>query len=462
MDIKFIIALWASKLHLLCLKIIGQRRDDKPGLLALKIDNDFLNKINKPKTVIAVTGTNGKTTVSNMLAELLIKSGKTVIYNDWGANTRASVARCLLDGVTIFNKPKKDIAVLETDEITSCDTLPYVKPDYMIVTNLFRDSMHRNAHPYYVFNKINDYIPEKTTLILNADDIISSNLGKNNKKVFYSIKKQDYEKEKNNIVIDARICPKCHEKLIYDFRRYHHIGSVRCPKCNFKSYDANFTALEVNLKDRYMVVSHDKEKTTYRLASDSIFNAYNTLAVITLLREMNIKNDQIKKELESEKIVASRFSSDTINGIEVTTIATKGLNGVATSRVCDYVGSEDGNIEVIIVIDDTFDNKGGSEAIAWIYDADFEFLNNDNIKRIIIGGVRNRDYRMRLLLAGIPNEKIYTTDNEQDTYKYLLLKDTNKIFILHEVYYITGAKKIKEEVIKRIEKEVNIESEVSK
>lgn len=455
MKIKFYIALWLGKLYLFFLKLIKQEKDDKPGLLCLKIDDNFLEEIKKPKTVIAVTGTNGKTTVSNMLAEILIKDNKKVAYNDWGANVRSSVARCLLDSVSIFNRTKVDVAVLETDEITSKDTLPHIKPNYIIVTNLFRDSMHRNANTDYVFTKINNYIPKNSTLILNADDIISSNLGPNNKKVLYSIEKQKWEKEQKNIVIDKRICPNCHNELKYEFRRYHHIGKVYCAICNFKSLTPDYTATKIDLKNQLITINYKNKQTEYKLSNDSIFNAYNTLATITTLRTMGIDNKKIIDYLKNQSIVKSRYSSTKINNIEINTIVAKGLNGIAVSHVCNYLSTIKENIEIIIVIDDTFDNKGGSEAIAWIYDTDFEFLNQENIKKIIIGGKRNRDYHLRLLLGGIKEEKIICVENEQDTYKYLSFDNIDKIFILHEVYYITGAKKIKENIIKKIKEDNN-------
>ena len=449
--IRFYIALLASKILVSINKIRGHRQDDRPGILAHKICDNFLDYISKPDVVICVTGTNGKTTVSNLISETLIKDGKKVIYNDWGANMRAGVTRCLLDGVNIFNKIKNiDVAVLETDEKISCDIFPYVRPDFIIVTNLFRDSMHRNAHPYFIYNKINNFIPENTTLILNSDDPISSMMGKNNKCIYYSIEKQSYEKSQNNIVNDFRICPKCHNLLKYDFIRYHHIGKVSCTSCDFQMKKPNYIGKKVNLKSKKIEVIHEKEKLEFNLASDSMFNAYNTLCTITLLNQMDIPLEKIKKYLETGKIVASRYSNNVYKGIEVSTIATKGLNAVGTSRVCDYVGNLNGNLEVIFVIDDTFDNQNGSEATCWIYDVDFEFLNKENIKRIIVGGVRSKDYKLRMLLAGIDEEKIICVENEQDTYKELILKDTEKILILHEVYYVTGAKKIKENIKKTI------------
>ena len=262
--IRFYLALISSKLLTFIYKLMGNRQDDRPGILAHKICDNFLEKIKKPELVICVTGTNGKTTVSNLVSELLIKDGKTVIYNDWGANMRAGVARCLLDGVTIFNTRKNvDVAVLETDEITSNQIFPLVKPNYIIVTNLFRDSMHRNAHPYFVYNKINDYIPKEATLILNADDPLSSMLGDDKKAIYYSILKQPYETSETNIVNDFRICPKCHSALKYDFIRYHHIGKVSCPNCDFKSKTADYVGVKVDLKNYKMNVEHQKEKEEF-------------------------------------------------------------------------------------------------------------------------------------------------------------------------------------------------------
>ena len=69
--LRFLLALWLAKLSVPALKITRHNGTDFPGSLALKLCPDFLKYVGRPKTIIAVTGTNGKTTVSNLLADTL-------------------------------------------------------------------------------------------------------------------------------------------------------------------------------------------------------------------------------------------------------------------------------------------------------------------------------------------------------------------------------------------------------
>lgn len=451
----FHIALWGAKFYLFILKLLKKEKDDKPGMIACRLCPNFLEKLNKPKMVIGVSGTNGKTTTTNLIADTLKNDNKKVIYNDWGANTLSGYVRCLIEGVNIFNKPKDVIAIVEIDEVSSDIYLPLIKPNYLVLTNLFRDSMHRNANPDYVFNKMKQGLNKDIVLILNGDDPFSSRLGeKTNKCVFYGIEKQDFEnkKESNNLINDFTICPKCFSKLEYDFVRYHHIGKVHCPNCSFKSKTIDYLGI-INKKENCLIVKHENESTSYKLISDSIINLYNEIAVITLLSELGYEKEKLVNLIEKLEIPKSRYYSKKANNIEITTMVSKGMNAIATSRALDYVSNINKNLEIVLVIDDQFDNKGGSEAIAWIYDSDFEFLNKDNIKRIVVGGVRSRDYKLRLLLAGVPKEKIYICNKELDTPKFVTTKDIDEIIILHDVYFITGANKIRDEICDMIKGE---------
>ena len=73
--IRFFLALWAGKLLLFVWKRIGRERDDKPGMASMRLCEDFLELVAKPKLTIAVTGTNGKTSISSMVADMLRRRG---------------------------------------------------------------------------------------------------------------------------------------------------------------------------------------------------------------------------------------------------------------------------------------------------------------------------------------------------------------------------------------------------
>jgi len=414
-------------------KIIGKAGNDKSGSVALRLDRKFLQKVKKPPMVIAITGTNGKTTTCNILVDLLESQGIKVASNRGGANLNAGLAMTLFRSVNIFNKPKVDYLVVEYDEISSEEFLPALKPNYLIVMNLTRDSMKRNAHTDYVFNEINKGISPEITLILNADDPISSRLGDKNKKIYFSIDRLSVDQDVNTSnTQDITICPKCHHRLIFDYVRYHHIGKCRCPNCDFKTFQGDYVVTKID--EEQMIVKHKGRKTGYGLITDSIFNIYNQLICITMLSELGFSNEQIKESLKKIKIADIRLKRAKINDIEIIMHMTKGQNSIATSRVFDYVSKIPSEKEIIIINEDCYDKLTSSETMAWIYDADFEYLNKPDIKRIIVGGVRYQDYVLRLLIAGIPKEKIFACEKEADTYKYLSLKNTEQVYILYEIF----------------------------
>ena len=76
------------------------QRNGLPRHPGLKLCPDFLKYVGRPKTIIAVTGTNGKTTVSNLLADTLEKAGHRVLINRAGSNVASGIATALLKAAT--------------------------------------------------------------------------------------------------------------------------------------------------------------------------------------------------------------------------------------------------------------------------------------------------------------------------------------------------------------------------
>lgn len=452
--IRFYIALWAAKLAQLMLRLLGRKGTYFAGKLAIKLCPDFLRRIGRPKTLVGVTGTNGKTTVSNLLCDIFETWGISPVNNRYGSNINAGVASSLIESANIFGKCKRELGVLEMDERSARLIYPYLKPDYLIITNLFRDSMRRNAHPEYISGLLSANIPPETKLILNADDLISSSVAPNNERRYFSISHIDGEAaSRDNIVIDTRICPNCASALEYDFRRYNHIGRAHCPKCGFASPSPDFALTAADFSARRMVISEGEESHEYRLISDTVYNIYNSLSAVALLRTMGYSADKIASAFESLKIVQSRFWEENIRGKLLTVIMAKGLNAVACSRSFDYVGAEPGKKRVVLMLDDVFDEKSSSENIAWLYDADFEFLASPDIEQIVTVGVRSLDSKMRLLIAGVPEDKIVAVPEENDAAAAVELSGAEKIYVLYELYRHDSAVKVRNRIAERIEKE---------
>ena len=95
-NFRFYIALWISKAAMLLQKLLGMNASYFPGKLAIKLCPDFLGRIDKPETIITVTGTNGKTTCCNMLLDILTENGYDVLNNKAGSNIDAGIARALI------------------------------------------------------------------------------------------------------------------------------------------------------------------------------------------------------------------------------------------------------------------------------------------------------------------------------------------------------------------------------
>ncbi len=431
--VRFIIALVLSKIMLFFYKLVGKVKDDRPGLLANKICPDFLSRIKKPKLVICVSGTNGKTSIVNFVADIMKMQGYKVSYNDWGANIFAGHSRVLLDTVNIFNRSTKDVAIIEVDEKTSYRSIPMIKPNYFIVTNLFRDSIRRNGHIEFIHDNLAKAFEgsKDTIAILNANDPISSDLAANNKRIYVGIDSLGLTPKENN-ASEYLMCPKCGAKPHFDYKIYRSIGYFNCPECGYKSPEAKYRASKLDFENKTMTVV-DNGTHDYKLVNDSVFYAYNLLFVIALFKELGISHEKLSEYISALKITSFRNMHEIVNGKEIELFACKGQNGSSSSSVFEYLVSNKEDKELIILMDELHDKYHPLETLTWIYEADFEFLNSPNIKKVIVGGKMYKNYKVRLKLAGIPEDKIVCVENEEDTIKYLDMKSKSKVYILFDV-----------------------------
>ena len=427
------------------MRLMHKNATNLPGEVALILCPKLLSCFKMPKTVIVVTGTNGKTTVTNLIGNALKKRGIDIITNSLGGNVDTGVASVLLANSKLNGTLKKDTVLLEMDERSASRILPYIQPDYLVCTNLLRDSMKRNAHTGYIFNRISPYIPKKTHLILNADDLISSQLAPENSRTYFSVNQLEGEiPTTDNIICDILYCPKCETKLEYKMKHYNHLGKAVCPKCGYTNAQPQFKAFEA--KCGTLSLEHDGCTEKYPLPNDRIIDVYNTTTAVSFLRTYGWNEDEVNDGLKDAEIVKTRYDKTLLRGKNFYNMLAKGQSSIACSATFDSVRKIKGTKGVILILDDFYDGLHSSENIAWLYDTDFEFLNGDDFTQFVVGGARAEDVKIRLMLAGVSEEKIICCRHEMDTYKLLQWDKFDNLVLLYEVYNIGYAEQIMKEL----------------
>jgi len=450
--IRFHLAVIAAKCCGILIRLLGRNASHNPGVVALKVCPNFLRLAPKAPLVICVTGTNGKTTVSNLLTDALLADGRKVVNNRTGSNIVPGCTTNLVNSLNWLGRCKVDAAVYEVDERASRLILPYLKPDYLVVTNLFRDSLKRNAHPDYIFSVIDTYCPDTTKLIVNADDLCSSRLKKENPRVSYGIGKLPTDLTQCiNIVQDYALCPECGTKLAFDYLRYHHIGHAHCPNCAFHSLDANYLITAIDTQNKTLSLQVNGKEITYPLISDITFNIYNELTVITTLMELGIADEQVQSLVSKIFVPDSRLNHVQAGGITVVQAMSKGQSCISSCRTFDYVAHQPGKKAIVLAMDDLYDRRKSVEYIGWIYDVDYEFLNREDVVQVVATGPRCYDHKVRLLLAGVPEDRIRCAEDELACVDEIATEKVDSVYILYDTSTYNLSCQMKEKLLKKLE-----------
>lgn len=443
--IIFFAALYAAKLSQFLLKLLGRNATYLPGKIALKIDKDFLGHLTPPETVIAVTGTNGKTTVSNLLTSVLEKNGYRVTNNSLGSNVQAGIASALLQDATLTGKAKMEIAVLEVDERSSLLIYPYIKPDYLLCNNIMRDSLSRNAHTEFISFIINKALPSSTKVILNADDLICATLAPNNTdRVYFGLDVEKTNEQGPVYLQDIVYCPQCGEILESEYIRYNHIGRMHCTNCSFRSPAPDYVVSQINQEDNTFLISHKGKTEVYNLINDNVVNLYNFCGLVALLSEFGLSYEQIAAGFDKSKIVKTRFDQVKSGELTVTMQLSKGENPTASARCFSYVAKCPGDDKAIIIVGDNFMD---SENPCWLFDSNYSYLQDPSINQIIFSGPRCKDQYLRAQLADVPTEKIKVIEDSKEGASILDTSLSKNIYVLYGPYMVKEANIVKNKLI---------------
>lgn len=380
---------------------------DLPGKIALKLYPHVMKHIKFQGKVLAVTGSNGKTTTSNVISHVLRQNGYTVVSNDLGSNMTSGIASTLLCACDLKGSIKADYVVLEVDECYSRFIFEDIRVDYYLVLNLLRDQVVRNGHPDLVYAKIAQAIEKQPdmTLVLNAQEPISQKLAElGNKTVYFAMDRTDRSTDTCvSGTHDARVCPVCFHEMRYDFFHYNHLGNFHCTACGYGSHTPDFLGTEVDFENQTLKINGETVAVTY----NTTFNMFNTVAAAALAISAGVTMEQFKKGAATFGGAKGRLDSFDFEGRKVVLMMTK-QNAASLDQSLSYVLEQPGEKSVALFINNVL--YLNYRDISWLYDVAFDRLSS-KVQNILCTGNRALDAAVCLKIAGFDSDTIlYETD----------------------------------------------------
>jgi len=399
-----------------------------PGSITYYWDEKVLEKIKYPKYVIGVTGSSGKGTTTNFIYHILKDAGYDVIYNASGSNGIRGIATLILNNCTITGKFKHEVLLLELDERHLHLAFGKNKMTHLVLTNITRDQPARNGSPDLIYDVIYEALDGSTTLVLNADDpsLQKMKLTYSGKIVTYGINKvKDSYNKKENFSVDNAYCPNCHKKLIYSYYHYGHIGSYYCPNCSFKRGTPDFIGTKVDLEKQFMIINGNEVK----LNKNFLFTAYATIAAYALCKTIGIKEKNIMYAFNEDVIQSKRGHELHLGDRQITMLESKNENALSYYQSLKYIVNEAGDKTVILGFENV-SRRYKYNDLSWLWDVDFELLNHESIKQIVIIGRFKWDVLTRLRYAKVKEEKIILMEDINNLVSTLENETTGNIYTM--------------------------------
>lgn len=388
------IAILITKLSSFLLRMV-HRGGSLPGSIGLRLCPNILHKLQFTCPIILITGTNGKTSTSNMIAELFEQAGKRIISNRRGDNLKAGITTTLLQNASFRGKICKDAVILEVDELNVPYIMHHLPVDTFVVTNFFRDQLDRAREMEQLIMKIEHAIQDyKGTLILNGNDpnvVRLHNAAKGAEVLYYGVHKYANSTMETDEASEGKFCPQCGSKIYYDYYQYSHIGKYYCEHCDFKTPKFTTAGTVVSTVNRTFTC----ENIEYHAPQGGLYTIYNCMAVLCVANAYHINAIYATKAFENIKVPVGRNEKFEIHQQQCILNLVK--NPTGANEVMKVIEEDTNKKTILLVLND---NPQDGTDVSWIYDTSFEKLINENTQHIICSGTRAYDIALRLKYGG--------------------------------------------------------------
>jgi UDP-N-acetylmuramyl tripeptide synthase len=403
-DIRLVLAIAAGRLtHGVLRRLSLGGGTAAPGLVAAAVDPTITTKLaaSLPHGSVIVTGTNGKTTTTRLLADVLRRAGMTPIHNRSGSNMMRGIASALAAAADWRGWLPADIGLWEVDEATLPDAIGALHPRLVVINNLFRDQLDRYGEVNTVaaiWAKALAQLSADSIVVLNADDPRVAHLGRDLRQrvVYFGIEDASCALPALPEAADSIHCLDCRHSLIYDAVYSSHMGRYRCPSCGLIR-----PAPQVSLQSLRMiegeastlVMAAPNGNFALRLAMPGLYNAYNALAAATAALALDIAPAIISDAVAHFRAAFGRVERMPAGDKEIALFLVK--NPAGFNEVLRTVFSGDSQRNVLIVINDLL--ADGTD-VSWLWDVDFETMAG-KVARATVSGIRAADMALRLRYA---------------------------------------------------------------
>lgn len=395
-----------------------------PGLVADRIDPGLLGKIARrlPAGSVVVAGTNGKTTISRMLADILQANGQQVAHNRSGSNLVRGVASALAAQADILGRPAADIGVIESDEAAFPEIVRQVQPAVIILNNLFRDQLDRYGELDTISKSWQSslrQLPASTRVVVNLDDPTLAAITESipAERIGFGLD------DRNPLLLldalphaaDAKVCRDCGKDLVYDRLYSAHLGAWRCPGCGNARPGLAYAGDNVRLDGldgvRIDVArAHHQDRVDAALQVPGLYNAYNAVAAIAGASELGVPGKMIVRALAGYRSAFGRIERLTYRGRQLTLALVKNPVGFNETLRMLTLATDGLTTPTLIAINDL---AADGRDVSWLWDVDFEML-AEGAAPLSTTGIRGADMANRLKYAGLPDARIQSLPADLD------------------------------------------------
>ncbi len=411
-------AVIAGKLSASAIRLAGLGlASNLPGKISRKISPSVLASLasQSRQGVIAVSGTNGKSTTSGLVASILRKAGMKIVHNRQGANLVTGITATLVDACQWSGHLDADYCLFEIDEAALPIVAGEVKIATIAVTNLFRDQLDRFGELDTTAKLISKGINAgSSNAVLNADDPNVAQMVPDCSRLFYGIASTQSPAAEGNSadtpvaaipeagITELSSCTKCDAEYQYSIRFYGQLGHYHCNACGQSRPAPHVFAENVKVlaaAARFTLVLPDTNKIDIELPLPGMFNVYNALCAAALCHSIGISIEHIKDGLCSYSTLFGR--SERVCYREKNILIQLIKNPAGASQAV-RAAATDPNGRMLIAIND---NYADGRDVSWLWDAEFEQFASCT-GPFVVSGQRCHDMAIRLKYAGIKQEDI--------------------------------------------------------